>query len=128
MPFIINPRCTCAARVTVVALSVCVCRLLFWHYRLRGGLLAIPAASELRSLKNKQAIFLKRLRSRDAVKTSAVRRGFALQCFSLPVEARPPTCLSRVNALSVSTPLMKHYNIIISTQLEITKHIVPLQR
>ena len=46
----INPRRACAVRVTVVGLSVClcVCRHLFWHYRLRGGLLVIPAALELR--------------------------------------------------------------------------------
>ena len=48
----INLGRACAARVTVVSLSVCVCvcvcRCLFCHYRLRGGLLAIPAASELR--------------------------------------------------------------------------------
>ena len=46
---LINPRRACAARVTVVVLSVClsVCRRLFWHYRLWGGLLEIPAASEL---------------------------------------------------------------------------------
>ena len=37
---IINPRRACAARVTVVGLCVClsVCRRLFSHYRLRGGL------------------------------------------------------------------------------------------
>ena len=34
-----------AARVKVVDLSVC--RRFFWHYRLQGGLLATPAASEL---------------------------------------------------------------------------------
>ena len=34
--------------------SVClsVCRRLFWHYRLRGGPLAIPADSELREPEN----------------------------------------------------------------------------
>ena len=31
-----------------LSVCVCVCRRLFWHYRLRGGPLAIPAASELR--------------------------------------------------------------------------------
>ena len=41
---LINPRRACAARVTVVGLCVClsvclfVCRRLFSHYRLRGGL------------------------------------------------------------------------------------------
>ena len=37
---IFNPRHACAARVTVVGLCVClfVCRRLFSHYRLRGGL------------------------------------------------------------------------------------------
>ena len=51
---IINSRRACAARVTVLGLSVClsVCRRLFWHYRLRGGLLAIPAARELREPEN----------------------------------------------------------------------------
>ena len=44
---VINPRRTCAARVTVVGLSVCLSTLIL-HYRLRGGLLAIPAPSELR--------------------------------------------------------------------------------
>ena len=53
----INPRRACAARVTVVGLCVClsfclsvclsVCRRLFSHYRLRGGLWAIPTASVL---------------------------------------------------------------------------------
>ena len=49
---LINPRRACAARVTVVGLSVCVCvcRRLFWHYRLQGGLLAIPTASEPENL------------------------------------------------------------------------------
>ena len=41
---VINPR-SAQARVKVVDLSVC--RRFFWHYRLQGGLLAIPAASEL---------------------------------------------------------------------------------
>ena len=49
---VINPRRACPARVTVVGLSVClsICPRLFWHYiyRPRGGLLALPAASELR--------------------------------------------------------------------------------
>ena len=42
--YVINPRRTCAARVTVVVLCVClsvcqfVCQRLFSHYRLRGGL------------------------------------------------------------------------------------------
>ena len=35
---VVNPRRACAARVTVVGLSVFVCRRLFSHYRLRGGL------------------------------------------------------------------------------------------
>ena len=45
-PLLINPRRACAARITVVGLSVC--RRVSWHYRLRDGLLAIPVASELR--------------------------------------------------------------------------------
>ena len=46
---VINPRRTCAARVAVVVLSLCVsaCRCLFCHYRLRGSLSAIPTAAEL---------------------------------------------------------------------------------
>ena len=61
--FIVNPRHACATRVTVVGLSVCVsgCRRLLWHYRLQGGLLVI----DYTSLKNKRAIFLKQLHSRD---------------------------------------------------------------
>ena len=37
---VVNPRRACAARVTVVGVCVClsVCRRLFSHYRLRGGL------------------------------------------------------------------------------------------
>ena len=43
-----------AARVTVVVLSVCVCvcQRLFWHYKLRGGPLTIPAASVLHEPEN----------------------------------------------------------------------------
>ena len=37
MWYIINPRRACAARVTVVVLSVCV-HILFSDYRLRDGL------------------------------------------------------------------------------------------
>ena len=46
--FLLYPR-RARARVTVVGLSVClsVCRRLFWHYRLRGGLLVISAATLL---------------------------------------------------------------------------------
>ena len=47
----------------LVCLSVC--RRLFWHYRLRGGLLAIPVASELREPEKYRGDFLKRLHSRD---------------------------------------------------------------
>ena len=37
---------------------VCLCRRrLFWHYRLRGGLFAIPAASELREAENQKGDF-----------------------------------------------------------------------
>ena len=70
---IINPRCACAARVTVVGLSVClsVCRRLFWHYRLLGGLLAIPASSELCEPENQKGDFPETTAfERYAVKTS----------------------------------------------------------
>ena len=46
-----------------VCLSICLC--LFSHYRLRGGLYVIPAASKLQGHENKKVIFLKQLRSRD---------------------------------------------------------------
>ena len=36
---------------------VYVCRRLFWHYRLRGGLLAIPAASELCEPEKETGVF-----------------------------------------------------------------------
>ena len=43
-----------------VCVSVClyVCRRLFWHYRLRGGILAIPAASEQREPEKQKGDFL----------------------------------------------------------------------
>ena len=56
---IINPRRACAARVTVLGLSVlsvcpsvcvCVCRHLFSHYRLYCDLRAIPMASAQHAL------------------------------------------------------------------------------
>ena len=62
----INPRRACAARVnSVTVVGLCVCRRLFSHYRLRGGLGAIPTASVLQGHENNVAILLKRLRSRD---------------------------------------------------------------
>ena len=44
--FLVNPRRTCAARVTVLGLSVsqCVCSRLFSHCRQRSGIRAIPTA------------------------------------------------------------------------------------
>ena len=54
MLIIINPRCACAARVTVIVLSVClsVCPDEISDYRLRGGLWAIPTASVPQGLEN----------------------------------------------------------------------------
>ena len=58
----------------LVCLSVCllsVCRRLFWHYRLRGGPLAIPADSELREPENLLGDFPETTSfERYAVKTS----------------------------------------------------------
>ena len=71
--YMINPRCECGVRVTVVGLSVslCVCRHLFWHYRLRGGLLAIPPALELHESEKKKRDFPETTAlERCAVKTS----------------------------------------------------------
>ena len=64
---IINPRRACAARVTVVVLSVClsVCPREFSHYRLRGGQWVAPTGCEQREDRYNVAIFPKRLRSRD---------------------------------------------------------------
>ena len=60
-----------AARVTVVGLSGYVCRHLFWHYRLRSGLLATPGASELREPENEKGDFPETTAfERYAVKTS----------------------------------------------------------
>ena len=54
-----------------VCLCVCVCRRIFWHYRLRGGLLAIPAASELCELEIYKGDFPETTAfERYAVKTS----------------------------------------------------------
>ena len=56
-----------------VFLSVCmsVCRRLFWHYRLRGVLLAIPAASKLREPEKENGDFPETtVFERYAVKTS----------------------------------------------------------
>ena len=59
-------RSECYSRVCLsvcvcVCVCVSVCRRIFWHYRLRGGLLVIPAALELREPENKRAIILKQL-------------------------------------------------------------------
>ena len=67
IPVLVNRRRACAARVTVVGLSECRC--LFCHYRLRGGLLAIPAASELRELEKKGGFLETTAFERYAVKT-----------------------------------------------------------
>ena len=53
-----------------VCVCVCVCVPLFSDYRLRGGLWAIQTASVLQEQEKNVAILLKRLRSRDIVKTS----------------------------------------------------------
>ena len=48
-----------------------MCRRLLWHYRLRGGLLAIPAASELREPEKQKGAFPETTTfERYAVKTS----------------------------------------------------------
>ena len=48
-----------------------VCRRLFWHYRLRGGLLVIPADSELREPEKRMGDFPEATAfERYAVKTS----------------------------------------------------------
>ena len=67
---IINPRRACAARVTVVVLCVCVCAV---NSRTTGYEAAYERYQQLqcyKGRKNKVAISLKRLRSRDIVKTS----------------------------------------------------------
>ena len=55
----INPRRACAARVTVVCfcLSVCLCVCVSTFNDVVGGLLAIPAASELREPEKQKANF-----------------------------------------------------------------------
>ena len=54
-----------------VCVCVCVCRRLFWHYRLRGGPLAIPAASELHEPEKEKGNFPETTAfERYAVKTS----------------------------------------------------------
>ena len=52
----------CSPGLRPSARSEGVCRHLFWHYRPRGGLLAIPNYA---SPKYRKSIFLKRLRSKD---------------------------------------------------------------
>ena len=51
---IINPRRACAARVTVLVLSVsqCVCSRLFSHCRQRSGIRAIPTAPAQQAIEN----------------------------------------------------------------------------
>ena len=55
---IINPRCACAARVTVLGPSVClsvcqsVCPRLFSHCRQRRGIRAIPTAPAQQAIQN----------------------------------------------------------------------------
>ena len=74
---LINPRRACAARVTVVVLCVClsvclfVCQRLFSHYRLRGGLCAIPTASVLQGQEKQRGDFAETAAfKRYGVKTS----------------------------------------------------------
>ena len=71
---IINPRRACAARVTVVVLCVCVsvclsvCLFVHDYSRTTGYEAAYERYQHLqchKGTKNKQAILLKRLRSRD---------------------------------------------------------------
>ena len=69
-PYLINPRRACAARVTVVVLCVCLSVCLFVHdySRTTGYEAAYERYQHLqcnKDTKNKQAILLKRLRSRD---------------------------------------------------------------
>ena len=72
---IINPRRACAARVTVVVLCVCVCVCVcvYTYSRTTGYEAAYGLYQQLHCYKGKKnnvAILLKRLRSRDIVKTS----------------------------------------------------------
>ena len=72
---IINPRRACAARVTVVVLCVCpsVCLFVHDYSRTTGYEAAYERYQHLQCYKGtkiKLAILLKRLRSRDIVKTS----------------------------------------------------------
>ena len=70
---IINPRRACAARVTVVVLCVCVCVCVCHYSRTTGYEAAYGRYPQLQFYKSKKcnvAILLKRLRSRDIVKTS----------------------------------------------------------
>ena len=76
---LINPRRACAARVTVVVLCVCpsvrpsVCLFVHDYSRTTGYEAAYERYQHLqchKGTKNKLAILLKRLRSRDIVKTS----------------------------------------------------------
>ena len=62
----------CSRSVSVcVCVCVCVCRRLFSHYRLRGGPLAIPTASELREPEKRKGEFPETTAfERYAVKTS----------------------------------------------------------
>ena len=83
--------------------DVSVCRRLFWHYRLRGGLLAIPAASELREPENKRAIFLKRLRSRDKSSNMHISTGVTVP-WGLRKSKRMACIDSRMQSTTVTSP------------------------
>ena len=74
MPYthIINPRCACAARVTVVGLCVCLSVCFFLSVDDYSGTTGYEAAYEryqqlqsYKGMKKNVAILLKRLRSRD---------------------------------------------------------------
>ena len=67
---LINPRCACTARVTVVVLCVClsVCLFVSDYSRTTGYEAAYERYQQLQCYKGKKnnvAILLKRLRSRD---------------------------------------------------------------
>ena len=72
---IINPRRACAARVTVVVLCVCVfvCLFVYDYSRTTGYEAAYERYQQIQCYKGRKknvVILLKRLRSRDIVKTS----------------------------------------------------------
>ena len=115
----INPRRACAAGVTAVRLSVClsVCRRLFWHYSLRGGLLTIPAASELREPEKEKGGFPETtVFERYAVKTSEkvnlhIRPLQVLYRFLVRPPAQENAVLAIINplgAMGISLNKQKH--------------------